>query len=354
MTYQVQFLRGLSAHGFLEIVMNIFESARIRLTLWYLLIIMTVSLSFSAFIYRSVTNEFARRLDTIEERLELRRQLGPLPAGQARYFAQDIKDVRGVVLIILFYTNGVILIFSFAAGYILAGKTLAPIEDALNDQKRFVADASHELKTPLAALQVSTEVVLRNKKLTKQQAISALRENLFEIEKIKDLINNLLLLAKTNGGSRKTHEVFSSIAFSTVIPMFKKLAKEKRIRLISKITKTKLKANKDSLLQMASLLLDNAIKYTPKSGQVKFVVTKNTRYLKIVVQDTGIGIADLDKERVFSRFYRVDSSRSKTIDGFGLGLSIVQKIVTEHNGKIKVDSSKGKGSTFTVQIPLNL
>lgn len=326
--------------------MNIFESARIRLTLWYLLIIMTISLTFSAFIYRSFSNELTRRLENIETRLGLR-ELG----GQVRYFAQDIKDTRGAVLIVLFYTNGIIFIFSFAAGYVLAGKTLKPIEDALDQQKRFVTDASHELKTPLAAMQIATEVTLRNKQLTKSLAVLTLKENLAEIEKMKNLSNNLLLLAKTNGNARTTFETFSTAEIKTLEPMFTKLAKQKKIKFVSTIKPLTISANKESVLQLVSLLLDNAIKYTHR-GTVRLGVLRSGRNLKIVVSDTGVGIKANDVPKIFERFYRVDSSRSKSVDGFGLGLSIAKKIVTSHNGDIKVTSIPTKGSTFTVLLPV--
>lgn len=331
--------------------MNIFESARIRLTLWYLLIIMTISLTFSAFIYRSFSNELTRRLENIELRLGLSERGLQLPPGQKRYFAQDIKDTRGAVLIVLFYTNGIIFIFSFAAGYVLAGKTLKPIEDALDQQKRFVTDASHELKTPLAAMQIATEVALRDKKLTKELAVLTLKENLVEMEKMKNLSNNLLLLAKTNGNARKTFETFSTPEIKKLDPMFAKLAKQKKIKFVSTVKPLTIYASKESVLQLITLLLDNAIKYTHK-GTVRLAVGKAGKNLKIVVSDSGIGIARQDLPNIFDRFYRVDSSRSKSIEGFGLGLSIVKKIVASHNGDIKVTSVPTKGSVFTVLLPV--
>ena len=137
----------------------IFRKARLKLTAWYLFIIMAISLSFSAFIYRGITQEFQRRLHTIERRLDFRGHGIRPPIGQAEFFIQDLEETRQRVLLVLLYTNGAILAFSALAGYFLAGKTLKPIESVMEEQKRFVADASHELKTPLTALITSTEVV---------------------------------------------------------------------------------------------------------------------------------------------------------------------------------------------------
>lgn len=142
-----------------------FKTARLKLTAWYLLFIMAISLSFSAFIYRGVTLEFQRRLSAIEHRLELRRHGFVPPAGRAQFFVQDLEEARQRLWLILIYTNGAIFLFSAIAGYFLAGRTLKPIEQSLEEQKRFVAEASHELKTPLTALQTSVEVALRDQKL---------------------------------------------------------------------------------------------------------------------------------------------------------------------------------------------
>src|SRR5512141_1822886 len=119
-----------------------FTSARFKLTGWYLLIIMAVSISFSAFIYKGVSLEFERRLNAIESRLQLGRFGIYPPPGQVEMFITDLEDTKERVLIILVYTNFVIFVFSALAGYFLAGKTLKPIEKAMDEQKRFVADAS--------------------------------------------------------------------------------------------------------------------------------------------------------------------------------------------------------------------
>ena len=180
---------------------NMFKKARIKLTARYLLIIMTISISFSAFIYRTVTMEFQRRLGNIEKRLELQEIGIRPPVGQPSYFLQDLKESRKNVFIILFYTNGVILIFSALAGYFLAGKTLLPIEVSLEEQKRFVADASHELKTPLTALQTTIEVSLRDKKLNLKSAKKLIKSNLEETMRLSKLANDLLSLTRYELGN---------------------------------------------------------------------------------------------------------------------------------------------------------
>jgi signal transduction histidine kinase len=124
---------------------------------------MTISLSF-LFYHRMVSFEIQMRVVGIERRLDLGRMGFLPPPGQSHYFYEDIREAKSRVLLVLVYTNIVILIFSSLSGYFLAGITLRPIENALEEQKRFIADASHELKTPLTALQTSIEVAVRDKK----------------------------------------------------------------------------------------------------------------------------------------------------------------------------------------------
>src|SRR3989338_10905472 len=173
-----------------------FETARLKLTAWYLLIIMAISVAFSIVIYRSVTSEFHRRLNAIELRLELDRYGFRLPPGQEQYFLQDLVQAKHRVFLVLLYTNGVILVCSAVAGYFLAGKTLAPIERAMEEQKLFVADASHELKTPLTALQTSIEVALRDKKIDLKSALFTLKDSLNDVKSMTSLTNDLLSLTR--------------------------------------------------------------------------------------------------------------------------------------------------------------
>jgi two-component system sensor histidine kinase CiaH len=339
-----------------------FKSARIKLTTYYLVIIMAISLSFSAFIYQSVNVEFQRRLDVIENRIEVERPFGPRMLGPVHdIFLQDLNLARKRILLLLFYANGTILVLSAAAGYYLAGKTLQPIEATLEEQKRFVADASHELKTPLTALQTSIEVALRDKKLNLKNAKEILKESLSDIGNLTSLSNNLLALARmqSNGHSFNFEEVEVNRLINESVKKFIPLAKKKGVSLNLSTDKAglnskkeKLKVDKESFTKLITILIDNAIKYTQKGGEVNVSVKKSKKWLAIKVKDTGVGISKADLPHIFERFYQADSSRTKSkTDGFGLGLSIAKKIVEFHKGNIKVESKLGKGSTFIVKLP---
>lgn len=330
-----------------------FKKARIKLTLWYLLIIMAISLSFSALIYGAVNSEFQRRLSAIEYRLDLRGHGMTPPTGQERFFIEDLNEARIRVFFILLYTNGFIFGFSAIAGYFLAGKTLRPIEWTMNEQKQFIADASHELKTPLTSLQTSIEVTLRNKKLTLREAKSALKDNLDDIARLTNLTKGLLTLTSYQQNEDNVH--FTTVDVGEVVNNVKDklnpIAKNKRIKIEVEETHAVMKADRDSLEKLFTILVDNAIKYSEKDGRINITLTTKGKHIVIKVKDNGIGIAKEEIPEIFNRFYQTDPARSGH-DGFGLGLAIAKQIVDLHKGKISVISKIGKGSTFTVTLPI--
>ncbi len=337
-----------------------FQLARLKLTAWYLLIIMLICILFSMVLYRGVASELERRFAGIERQIQMGRMRGLPPMMQPEpqeppLFEEDLTIAKGRVLLMLIYANGVILVLSGAAGYFLAGKTLQPIEEALDEQKRFVADASHELRTPLTALKASTEVALRDKKLTKKEAKDALKSNLEDIDSLQVLADNLLTLAQYEKGNHDSE--FEQVNLGQVIEnafrKIKPLADKKNIDLKIGTDNIIIEANRDSLEKMIRILLDNAVKYTPAKGKVSVSTAHDSRHAVIEIKDTGIGIDQKDMIRVFDRFYRVDQSRSKNkVPGFGLGLAMARQIIDLHKGTIDLSSAPHQGTTFTVKLPL--
>ena len=346
-----------------------FQSARVRLTAWYLVIIMLVSLFFSLMIYLGVSREFERGFRRAELRLhaeelgvllprrfsiqpeDLRPELRGL---QPRiFFIEDLVDARKGILIRLMMINGVILVVSAAASYLMAGRTLAPLEKSMEEQKRFVADASHELRTPLTALKTSIEVALREKNISESQARGILKDSLGDVDKLSHLSTQLLHLSRLQQGAPlKVSTVDIAQVVRDAVKKMTPLAKQKKIVIRNKVTAGSIKAEPGQIEEMLTIFLDNAIKFTPDKGTITLQSSTEKKNLILTIRDTGIGIPEKHLPKIFDRFYRADSARAKgTIDGFGLGLSLAKQIIEAHGGSVRVESTVGKGTMFTIRVP---
>jgi len=243
-----------------------------------------------------------------------------------------------------------VLFFAILGGYILAGRTLRPIKDMVDEQNRFVADASHELKTPLTALRTSLEVNLRDKTVVDKEIKNLLEKNLNQVIKLQSLTDNLLLLAQYEKGKKHIlKEVHLKQIIEDAYAQIESLAQNKHIQYKIEIKDELIRGEKELLTQLFIILFDNAIKYSPENTQVKVTsdITKSTIIIKVT--DQGIGMFEEDKKHIFDRFYQADTARTKEkTDGYGLGLSIAQKIIEIHKGQINVESSVNKGSTFSI------
>jgi signal transduction histidine kinase len=324
-----------------------FNRARIKLTAWYLLIIMMVSITLSIVSYQAsvfgVERDVAGRYLLSTGGSLDRFILPPRMRNQ-------IEEFKTRLLFILVIANGFILVFAGGAGYFLAGRTLKPIEESMEKQKRFVTDASHEFRTPLTALKTSIEVNMQDKDFRSPAVQDLLQRNLYQIDKLQELANRLLTLAQYQK-DKKTH--FSSLSLVSLIDEAKvkvtSLAEAKHITIHTKIEDTQIQGEKAGLLELFTILLDNAIKYSHKNASITIKNTLSTNATTIVVHDEGMGIAEKDIPHIFDRFYRADASRSAT--GFGLGLSIAKQIVAKHKGTISVDSEEGHGTDFIIELP---
>lgn len=338
-----------------------FNKARLRLTFWYLLILMFVSVSFSLVIYKTLSSELDRFSYAQKVRLEdrFRKWRGP-DINTPPILTVDpdlIEETKRRLMFLLILVNGGILVISGTLSYFLAGKTLKPIEDMVEKQKQFVSDASHEFKTPLTSLKTSLEVTLRDKDLNLKEARRVLQENLDEVNRLGRLTENLLTLSQYDSdGFRRLNLVkvnFKSV-FEEALKRVKPLMISKNIKLKKDIRDLEFKADFDSMVELLVILLDNAIKYSNTQGLIEVKSKKVGNFLSFSVSDHGVGIESKDLPHIFDRFYRADSSRQKNGQGgFGLGLSVAKKIVESHKGEIRVSSKVGRGSTFTVLLPIN-
>ncbi|HSX36677.1 MAG TPA: HAMP domain-containing sensor histidine kinase [Patescibacteria group bacterium] len=329
-----------------------FKSATFKLTMWYLALVMAISLVFSAVVYRVGSNELAHGLHGQTERIytnfpvfdnsPLLRPGKELTSGEHRLLAQ------------LVFFN--ILVFAGAgfASYWLARRTLEPIEAAHEQQKRFTADVSHELRTPLTALKMGSEVALMDTGASKAELRQALASNIEEANKLDSLINSLLRLTRLDADEvRQSFAPLNTTAVtSEALQHVQHSADAKHIELINETKNISISGDKDSLVQLLVILLDNAIKYSPDGSSITFSSKTSGQVATMSVKDQGVGIEPAALERVFDRFYRADASRSRGgSDGFGLGLSIAKMIADLHNGTITLNSRVGSGTTATLTLP---
>lgn len=337
-----------------------FKEARIKLTGWYLLIIMAISLSFSGAIYAGINSELVR-IDNVQKERQarvdamknyLQQNSFPLPPDQPQKESETIEFARIRIITALGFINLAILVLSGVGGYILAGITLDPISKMVDEQKEFVSNASHELRTPLTSLKTQIEVALRDKKMTFKDAKDLLKSSLDDVNGMQKLSNYLLKLNKydINTKIEITNLDLAQVVLNVIdnhIPQ----ATNKGIKINEKIEQSFVKGNEESISELAAILIDNAIKYSGKSNKINVSVTKKGT---LIVKDFGVGISEQDLPHIFDRFYRADASRSKVkTEGYGLGLSIAKSISEKIGAKIKVTSSPGKGSIFTVQFQMS-
>jgi len=342
--------------------MNFFNFAYLKLTAFYVLIVIIISVGFSITLYRISSGEINRGL--LRQNVVIRNSpmLGENQSSSSldQILQDQLEESNTRLRDNLIYFNLLVLILSSVASFFLAKRTMQPIEKAMEVQNRFTADASHELRTPLTAMRSEIEVSLRDNKLALPQAKKLLRSNLEEIAKLETLSASLLKLAKSQG---ETKQSLSEVSLEDiVIESYEKvvvLATKKEIKFDTKLLDLKIMGDKLSLIELFVILLENAIKYSSKKSKIIITMNKEKQgalhslWATVKIKDHGIGIKALDLPLIFNRFYRADTSRSKEkIDGYGLGLSIAKQIIELHGGRIEVISRPGKGSEFTVKFPV--
>jgi two-component system sensor histidine kinase CiaH len=328
-----------------------FHSAALKLTLWYLAIIMTISIAFSFSLYHVSSDDLGRNVNR-----QIRYFNDLLAPDESQNFGtlrqhqldEDLRHLRGSLILF----NLFVLLGGGAASYWLARRTLQPIELALVAQSRFASDASHELRTPLAAIQTENEVALRNKSLTKPQAVQIIESNLEEVAKLRVLSEGLLRLASGNGQIDNPQPVAVKDIAEQALARYQKTAANNKIKLTSKLDESSVSGDKDSLVELLSIFIDNAIKYSPSGNKVEVSSRQRNKNVLVSIKDNGMGIKKAELPHIFERFYRSDSSRSKAGgSGYGLGLAIAKKIIEAHHGYIEVASTPGKGTVFTLHLP---
>ena len=340
-----------------------FKRARVKLTAYYILILMAIMLVVSAFIYKGVIVTTEKALAMHERRIEMglqkyrNRDSLKLPVGFQKPITEDtVKEIRSEILTLLGVVNGTILVITGGLSYMLAGITLKPIQKMMSKQERFISDASHELKTPLTAMKTSLEVNLKSKKLNLNKTKEIIRETIQDIDNLTSLTNFLLKESRYQlVNVEKSDKINLSALVKGVVGKMKASADERKISISLDVAKkVMIDGNRQALKELVTILLDNAIKFNKKNGVIEIHVEEKNSEVVFKIVDNGHGIDEKDLPYIFDRFYKSEKSRSKKEnDGFGLGLSIAQEIVNAHNGTIEATSetTNKPTTTFTVKLP---
>jgi two-component system sensor histidine kinase CiaH len=326
--------------------MPMFDRAHLRLTLWYLAILAVIVFLLSFALYDL--------LATIIQQAEADTLSPALRRGVARFFARIASTQRALALEIAAIDLGVLILATLGA-YVLAGRTLRPIQESMDRQQRFAAAASHELRTPLTVLQGTMEVaLLRERTPTEYQHI--LGDAVTEAGRMGALIGDLLAVARAESDAMALalEPLDLREAARAAVEGARPLAARKGQTLdVDLATPLPVRGDAVKLRQTLANLLDNSVTYTPEGGSIRLSGYRERDQAAVAVRDTGPGIAPRHLPRLFEPFYRVDTARGGGEGHAGLGLALAAWIARAHGGRLAVDSRVGAGSVFTLTLPLD-
>ncbi len=337
--------------------MQMFQSATLKLTAWYLAILMTISITFSILIYQLNFQEISARLEDLQHSL-LDNTLYVLPNNSANNYLNygsdsplsiQSRQAANQMALSLLYINMVIFIAGGLGSYFLARRTLRPIELSHEAQSRFTSDASHELRTPLAAMKAELEVSLRDPNLSQAESRELLESNLEEVNKLIQLSTMLLQLSRLDHNKLERSLVDVVAILNEKMKLYKTASKRFEITTRKKAT---ISANEPAISELIGILIDNALKYSPKGSKITIRIFQKRTNIGFEIHNKGDVIPEDKLPKLFDRFFRADNSRTNSSqNGYGLGLSIAKKIVDIHHGDIQVTSTKD-GTTFTFYLPI--
>lgn len=341
-----------------------FRSARLKLTLFYLAILLGFSLILTISVRVMAEREYNRSQnaqlgevkhmfvgfpwkDVTTEVTVARpdRALRNIQSDEAVMVRQHLN--RDFALI-----NGLALLVGGVLSYWFAGRALRPIEQAHRAQARFASDASHELRTPLAAMRVENEVFLRQPTITDAEARTQIESNLEEVQRLEALSTNLLALSHYEHALLPMNTIEVKQLTEEAIGLSKKMLDSRKITVKQEVATARITGNQESLVQLLTILLDNARKYGPREGAITVKGHRQTGQYVLQIIDQGPGIAEADLPHIFERLYRGDKARTGKTGGYGLGLALAQEISKANHASISVANNKKGGACFTVRLDL--
>ena len=254
---------------------------------------------------------------------------------QDSIFSQSVKPI-------LFLLFVVTIIFGILAHY-LSRKSLQPLEDALEKQKRFVSDSSHEIKTPLALIKTEAEVLLKDENSTLEEYKEFTKNTINDVNRLNGLVSGLLQLAQLDHKEEKIilKKINLFDILNEVEEKFENISKRKNIKIDKKISENVfILGDKDKTLQVLHIIFDNALKYSDSDSSVTVRQKDEKNFIILEIKNNGKKVGQKDMEHIFDRFYRVSKDRNER--GYGLGLSIAKEVMEKQNGFIKMNNENGK------------
>ena len=333
---------------------GMFDSATIKLTAWYLAILMSISVLFSAGLYIVASSEVQARLEGLQRTIKHNGTAYVLPPDRdlLNYRKAQAQKADANLILSLFYVNILVLVAGGAGSHWLARRTLQPLKDAHEAESRFVSDASHELRTPLTVMQAELEVALRQGELSQAEVKELLESSLEEVTKLSKLAEMLLQLSKLDGTSLEFRRTNFSRVIRDVTKRYDKAGT--RFKLALPKRSLYLQGDKTSLEELVTILADNALKYSPPDSAIPITAVRDRQAIVLTISNSGAGIPPDALPHIFERFYRVSHSRSsQNASGFGLGLSLAKRITALHGGTIEAKSITNKSTIFTITLPVN-
>lgn len=280
------------------------------------------------------------------------------PRGEQIVFADRTNETQTLKNVLITSIGGGVggLLAFFAASILLSGIALKPVKTAWETQRRFVADASHELKTPLTVILANMNILKANSDEAVSSQMKWIENTREEATRMKSLVDDMLFLAKGDAQKNNSQRLsvnLSELAMGCVL-QFEPVAFEKAIVIEDNISpEMTIIGDSAQIKQLFGILLDNACKYADENSKVTILAEQENTWAVIRVNNKGALIPEEDIGHIFERFYRAEKSRVRKTGGYGLGLAIAESIVHSHGGKITVKSDSKHGTTFTVRLPLS-
>ena len=280
-------------------------------------------------------------------------------SGEATRVIQYARSLRGVheeinqlILVLLPLTLGALGLSAIGGAY-MAGRAVRPVRKAFERQRSFIADASHELKTPLTLIRADAEVLQRG--LTSPDDRELADDVLAETDRMSAVLSDLLLIARIDAGKLAVRQEPFDLAgvISETADRFVARAASEGVQLEARVPgKLRVRGDSERAAQILSILLDNALRHTPPEGGVSVVGSTRDGFVEAVVEDSGAGVSPEHLPHVFERFYRVDTARSRSSGGTGLGLAIARDLARAQNGDLEAENAEGGGAVFRLKLPV--